>query len=135
MDHRAVPGRMADMPPGAQGANPYVRPAMQRHTSGLRLVSEDRERIVRKDQMCVKCSTASPASLFVRFQGYIISTVLLVQIAVAMSRPSFFQPRQTWCWLRAVVTSFHCVKRTIFDAWTCYVPDAGMLYVEATLRL
>ena len=54
MDHRAVPGRMADMPPGAQGANPYVRPAMQRHTSGLRLVSEDRERIVRKDQMCVK---------------------------------------------------------------------------------
>ena len=58
MDHRAVPGRMADMPPGAQGANPYVRPAMQRHTSGLRLVSEDRERIVRKDQMCVKCGTA-----------------------------------------------------------------------------
>ena len=58
MDHRAVPGRMADMPPGAQGANPYVRPAMQRHTSGLRLVSEDRERIVRKDQMCVKCGKA-----------------------------------------------------------------------------
>ena len=58
MDHRAVPGRMADMPPGAQGANPYVRPAMQRHMSGLRLVSEDRERIVRKDQMCVKCGTA-----------------------------------------------------------------------------